>query len=144
LGQYVKLVRSKGRLYFYLIEVSTVGEEREEKVVRSKTEDETRQLGWEPCKSEESETPQVTSGPVYTVVSPQETRTEANGGVEGYSVVRRQEGRYVLEPLKLDLKKGYVIVTAEERVFCGPCPGFTCSHVEFMHNWLRTHRRNSE
>lgn len=81
---------------------------------------------------------------MHIVASLQETRTEANGGAEDYSVVRRQEGRYILEPLKPDLKKGYVIVTEEERVFCGLCPGFTCSHEQFMHNWLRTHWSNSE
>lgn len=144
MGQYVKLVRSKGRLYFYLIEVSTVGGERQEKVVRSITEDEARRLRREPYKSETSKTPQLTSGPVHIVASRQESRTEANDGVEDYYVVRRQEGFYVLEPLKPDLKKGYVIVTEEGRVFCGLCPVFTCSHVEFMHKWLRTHRGNSE
>jgi hypothetical protein len=166
LGEYVKPVRSKGRLYLYLVDVTTVGGERQEKVVRALTEEEARQFGWKgerdtrgesghpqaPSRPAEPEPVELrdrksTLAPTTEERPPKETTQEdsADDDVEGaYAVMKRGEGSYALEPSKPNLKKGYVIVTDEGRVFCGLCPGFTCTHVEFMLNWLRTHRANSE
>jgi hypothetical protein len=75
------------------------------------------------------------------------TKQEAAGtpDKEEFTVVPRPRGFYALEPLGPHAPRGYVMVKTDgstTRVFCGLCPGFTCSHVEFMHKWLRTHRGN--
>ncbi len=170
--QYVKVVRARGKIYHYLAETVNVNGKATERTIRRLTEEEARSLGWkkeytEPLEtpsSGESGHPQAPSGPAEPELvelrdrestlaptteerPPKELTQEdsADDDVEGaYVVMKRGEGCYALEPSKPNLKKGYVIVTHEGRVFCGLCPGFTCAHVEFMHNWLRAHRNNPE
>lgn len=62
---------------------------------------------------------------------------------EEFTVVPRSRGFYALQPVRPSASKGYVMVKTDDdgvtRLFCGLCPGFTCAHVKFMQEWLRSH-----
>ncbi len=144
---YVKRVQRNGRSYYYLAQHVATPDGMTQRTIRKLTEDEAKNF------EIKRTTEPVDIGPPESPQSPDILNAHATGepslemsppSAEEYSVVQRQAGRYVLEPLKPASKKGYVIITEDERVFCGLCPGFTCSHVEFMHKWLRAHQANPE
>jgi hypothetical protein len=194
---YVKTVRSKGRVYFYLAEPRIVeGRTIGQKMLGRLSQEEARSYGWKRDPNGQNQTvrlakqegveekarshgwkegidpkepgsvePADASNPPEPVfhagTEPCETRpwrrqTESATGQtevarepekEEFKVVPRPRGFYVLEPLGPHVPKGYVMVKTDggtTRVFCGLCAGFTCSHVEFMHKWLRTHWGNPE
>jgi len=155
LVEYVKSVRRHGKLYLYLTEVTEVGGKRQQRVIRSLTEEEAKRYGWKPdgenqtaelqLQAPQPASAQASVAPEEPVMEPPQQENDGDGGGEGaYAVIQRGENSYALEPSKPNLRRGYVIVTDEGRVFCGLCPGFTCSHVKFMHGWLRTHQGESE
>jgi hypothetical protein len=196
---YVKTVRSKGKVYFYLVEPRIVGGRTiGQKMLRKLSQEEARSYGWkrdpngqnhtvgleeqegveervrshgwkeridpkepgskEPTDANNSPEPEFHTGTERCETRPVETLQDegATGQAEvarepekeEFKVVPRPRGFYALEPLGPNTPKGYAMVRTDldgvTNVFCGLCPGFTCSHVEFMHKWLRTHRGYSE
>lgn len=193
---YVKTVRSKGRVYFYLAEPRIVGGRTVgQKVLGKLSQEEARSYGWkrdsngrnetarleeqgveekarshgwkegieptelgseEPTDASNTPQPEFHAGTERCETRPLETfqNESATGQTEvarepekeEFKVVPRPRGFYLLEPLGPHASRGYVMVKTDggtTRVFCGLCARFTCSHVEFMHKWLRTHRGNS-
>jgi len=148
---YVKRVQRNGRSYYYLAEHVATTHGMTQRTIRKLTEDEAKKFEMkrttEPVDigpPEAPQSPDISNAHATGEPSLEMSPPSAEADTEEYSVVERQAERYVLEPLKPASKKGYVIVTEDERVFCGLCPGFTCSHVEFMHKWLRAHQANPE
>ncbi len=149
---YVKRVQRNGRSYYYLAQHVATPDGMTQRTIRKLTGNEAKRFQMKrttepgdvgPLKSPES-LKLISNTHAAEERSVEMSSPSAEAGTEEYSVVERQAGRYVLEPLKPASKKGYVIVTEDERVFCGLCPGFTCSHVEFMHKWLRGRQANPE
>ncbi len=194
----MKTVRSKGRVYFYLVEPRIVGGRTiGQKMLGRLSQEEARSYGWKRHPNGQNETPRLeehggaeertrshswkegieptelgskeptdaSNSPepeFHARAEPSETRpletlqNESSTGQtelakepekEEFKLVSRPRGFYALEPQRPDLARGYVMVKTDDgvtRVFCGLCPGFDCSHVEFMRKWLRTHRGNSE
>jgi hypothetical protein len=195
---YVKTVRSKGRVYFYLAEPRIVGGRTiGQKMLRKLSQKEAQSYGWKRHPNGQNETPRLeehggseerarshgwkegieptglgskeptdaSNSPepeFHARAEPGETRpletlqNESSTGQtelarkpekEEFKLVPRPRGFYLLEPLGPHASRGYVMVKTDggtTRVFCGLCAGFTCSHVEFMHKWLRTHRGTPE
>jgi hypothetical protein len=148
---YVKRVQRNGRSYYYLAQHVATPDGMTQRTIRKLTEYEAKRFQMkrttEPVdigRPESPQSPDISNAHAAGEPSVEMSPPSAEADAEEYSVVERQAGRYVLEPLKPASKKGYVIVTEDERVFCGLCPGFTCSHVEFMHKWLRAYQANPE
>ncbi len=177
---FVKTVRSKGSVYFYLVEPRIVGGRTiGQKVLRKLSQDEAQSYGWRRHLNDQNQTalPEEPTEPrsVKPTTASNSPEPESQAGTERcgtrrletlqnesatgqtevakepekeeFKVVPRPRGFYALEPIGPHAPRGYVMVKTDggtTRVFCGLCTGFTCSHVEFMRNWLRTHRGNSE
>lgn len=196
---YVKTVRSKGRVYFYLVKPRIIGGRTiGQKMLARLSQEEARSYGWkrdsngqnqtvrsekqegvaerarshgrkedvdpkelgsvEPADASNSPEPEFHAGTELGETRPLETlQNEAATGEtevarepekEEFKVVPRPGGFYALEPLGPNTPRGYAMVRTDSdgatNVFCGLCPGFTCIHVQFMKEWLRTHQSNDQ